>query len=86
MNNPTAGSGRLNRLRDLTDDYLPDGNWFKWALTVLLVYYAGLTCEETAEATGVPSATVRTRMFHARKKLQSALEKSAVPEIDKGAR
>ena len=48
-------------------------------LTVLLVYYVGLTCEETAEATGVPAATVRTRMFHARKKLKAALEKSAVP-------
>ena len=53
-------------------------------LTVLLVYYAGLTCEETAKVTGVPSATVRTRMFHARKKLQAALEKSAVPARDKG--
>lgn len=48
-------------------------------LTVLLVYYVGLTCEETAEATGVPAGTVRTRMFHARKKLQAALEKSALP-------
>ncbi len=53
-------------------------------LTVLLVYYVGLTCEETAEVTNVPAATVRTRMFHARKKLQAALEKSALPVRDKG--
>jgi len=38
MNNPTAGSGGSSRLRDLIDDYLPDGHWFKWAVTVLLVY------------------------------------------------
>ena len=56
-----------------------DGLPAEQKLTVLLVYYVGLTCEETAEATGVPAATVRTRMFHARKKLQKALEESAVP-------
>ena len=51
----------------------------KQKLTVMLVYFAGLTCEETAEATNVPVGTVRTRMFHARKKLQRSLEESAVP-------
>lgn len=74
------------------DSRFERGDWIERAidglpaeqkLTVMLVYYAGLTSEETAEATGVPPGTVRTRMFHARKKLQAALEKSAVPTRDK---
>ena len=61
-----------------------DGLPAEQKLTVLLVYYVGLTCEETAEVTGVPAGTVRTRMFHARKKLQATLEKSALPVGEKG--
>lgn len=40
MNNTSASGGNsgLNRLRDLSDDYLPDGSWLKWLGTVLLVY------------------------------------------------
>lgn len=57
----------------------------KQKLTVMLVYFAGLTCEETAEATNVPVGTVRTRMFHARKKLQLSLEESAVPTREQGS-
>lgn len=45
----------------------------KQQLTLLLVYYVGLTCEETARATDVPVNTVKTRMFHARRKLKSHL-------------
>jgi RNA polymerase sigma-70 factor, ECF subfamily len=33
----------------------------------------GLSVEETAEATGLPAATVKTRLFRARRKLQGAL-------------
>ena len=46
-------------------------------LTVLLVYYVGLSCEETAAATGVPVNTVKTRMFHARRKLKAELRRRA---------
>jgi len=46
----------------------------KQRLTVMLVYYLGLTCEETAAATGTPVNTVKTRMYHARQKLRSYLE------------
>lgn len=46
-------------------------------LTVLLVYYVGLSCEETAAATGVPVNTVKTRMFHARRKLKGELRRRA---------
>lgn len=46
----------------------------KQRLTVMLVYYLGLTCEETAAATGAPVNTIKTRMFHARRKLREYLE------------
>ena len=61
------------------EDWLQDGIRRlspKLRLTVLLVYYVGLSCEETAQATGSPVNTVKTRMFHARRKLGEIL----VPE------
>ena len=36
------------------------------------------TSAEAAELTGAPEATVRTRLFHARRKLRAALEKEGV--------
>lgn len=51
----------------------------KQKLTVMLVYFLGLTCEETAKVTGVPASTVKTRMFHARKKMKQALTESGAP-------
>ena len=55
---------------------LPD----KQRLTIMLVYFLGMSCEETALATGVPANTVKTRMFHARRKLKAHLATSQVPE------
>lgn len=52
----------------------------KQKLTVMLVYFLGLSCEETASASGVPVSTVKTRMFHARKKMKKHLIASGVPE------
>ena len=52
----------------------------KQKLTVMLVYFLGLSCEETASASGVPVSTVKTRMFHARKKMKEILLSSGVPE------
>ncbi len=49
-------------------------------LTVLLVYFLGLSCEETAGVTGVPVSTVKTRMFHARRKMKQHLIASSVPQ------
>ncbi len=49
-------------------------------LTVVLVFYLGLTYEETATVTECPVNTVKTRMFHARRKLKEYLSASAVPE------
>jgi RNA polymerase sigma-70 factor (ECF subfamily) len=34
-----------------------------------LVYYHGKSVKEVAEITGAPEATIKTRMFHARRKL-----------------
>lgn len=56
-------------------EVLPD----KQKLTVLLVYFLGLSCEETASVTGVPTSTVKTRMFHARRKMKQHLIASSVP-------
>jgi len=38
-------------------------------------FFGGMTVEETAEALGIPSATVRTRLFRARALLREALAK-----------
>ncbi len=49
-------------------------------LTVVLVFYLGLTYAETAEVTECPVNTVKTRMFHARRKLKEYLSASAMPD------
>ncbi|HMB43806.1 MAG TPA: RNA polymerase sigma factor [Luteimonas sp.] len=38
-----------------------------------LTYYQGYSCREIAEITGCPVATVKTRMFYARRKMKSLL-------------
>jgi RNA polymerase sigma-70 factor (ECF subfamily) len=52
----------------------------KQKLTVMLVYFLGLSCEETSSVTGVPTSTVKTRMFHARRKMKQHLVASSVPQ------
>ena len=42
-------------------------------VTVVLVFYLGLSYEEVAKVTDSPVNTVKTRMFHARKKLRHYL-------------
>ena len=46
----------------------------KKRVVFVLVEVEGLTAEEAARALGIPAATARTRLFHARKELQAALE------------
>jgi RNA polymerase sigma-70 factor (ECF subfamily) len=43
-----------------------------------LVYYHERSVEEVAEIVGIPEATVKTRMFYARKKLQGLLKAAGV--------
>lgn len=45
-----------------------------------LTYYQGLSYPEIAEILGCPHNTVKTRMFHARRKLRALL-----PELERGA-
>jgi RNA polymerase sigma-70 factor, ECF subfamily len=74
----SAADGRLER-----EDWIRQGIERlppSQRLTVMLVYFLGLTCEETASASGVPLGTVKTRMFHARKKLKEHLTASGIPE------
>jgi len=49
-------------------------------LTIELVFYLGLSYEETAEVTQCPVNTVKTRMFHARRKLKKLLYDAANPK------
>lgn len=42
-------------------------------LTVMLVFYLGLSYQEVADVTDCPVNTVKTRMFHARRKLREVL-------------
>jgi RNA polymerase sigma-70 factor, ECF subfamily len=43
-----------------------------------LVYYHEKSVEEVTEITGIPAATVKTRMFYARKKLSELLKQQGV--------
>jgi RNA polymerase sigma-70 factor (ECF subfamily) len=43
-----------------------------------LVYYHEKSVEEVAEMVGIPEATVKTRMFYARKKLSELLKAAGV--------
>jgi RNA polymerase sigma-70 factor, ECF subfamily len=47
-----------------------------------LVYYHEKSVDEVAEIVGIPQGTVKTRMFHARKKLAELLKAQGV---DRGA-
>ena len=46
-----------------------------------LVYYHEKSVEEVAQIVGVPAATVKTRMFYARKKLADLLRQSGVSAL-----
>jgi RNA polymerase sigma-70 factor (ECF subfamily) len=46
-----------------------------------LVYYHDKSVEEVAEIIGIPEATVKTRMFYARRKLSELLKAAG---IDRG--
>jgi RNA polymerase sigma-70 factor (ECF subfamily) len=43
-----------------------------------LVYYHEKSVEEVAEIVGIPEATVKTRMFYARKKLAELLKAQGI--------
>ncbi len=49
-------------------------------LTLELTYFLGHSCEEVAQITGCPVNTVKTRMFHARRRLRTLLPELAQAE------
>lgn len=51
-------------------------------LTMILVFYLGLSYTEAARLTDCPVNTVKTRMFHARRKLKSFLEENPASSLD----
>jgi RNA polymerase sigma-70 factor (ECF subfamily) len=55
-------------------------------LSMVLVFYYGLSYSETAEITGCSVNTVKTRMFHARRKLREYLAESAMADSATGGR
>ena len=85
-----ATSERLDQLTVEADTTAETEDWVRQAIlclppvqriTVMLVFYLGLTYEETAAVTDCPINTVKTRMFHARRKLKEFLEASALPTV-----
>jgi RNA polymerase sigma-70 factor (ECF subfamily) len=53
-------------------------------LAVELVFYLGLSYEEVASVTDCPVNTVKTRMFHARRKLREQLQASSTAANPQG--
>lgn len=56
-------------------DALPDSQ----RAAVVLVFYLGLTYEEAADVADCPVNTMKTRMFHARRKLRTLLDRHGTP-------
>jgi RNA polymerase sigma-70 factor (ECF subfamily) len=48
-------------------------------VTFVLKEIEGYSCRDAAEILGIPEATVRTRVFHARQRLRSSLAAEGVP-------
>jgi len=58
---------------------LPEAQRF----TAMLVFYLGLSYEEISNVTDCPVSTVKTRMFHVRRKLKDILPAIALPESER---
>ena len=65
----SAQRAEMRRLLEAEIDSLPDG----YRVVFVLRAVEELSVEETAEALGIPQATVRTRLFRARSLLREAL-------------
>jgi len=82
----TAANVDVDQLPDSQPATLEQEDWVRRGLDSLpaaqrlameLVFYVGLSYEEVAAATDCPVNTVKTRMFHARRKLREHFENSA---------
>jgi RNA polymerase sigma-70 factor (ECF subfamily) len=84
----TEGPQRAEELRDWLGHALLQLP-VEQRLAVLLCYELGLSCEEISGIMGCPTNTVKTRLFHARAKLQRILRESedtTVPLARRGGR
>ena len=68
--------GRTEELRDWLSRALAELP-VEQRLAVELCYELGHSCEEIAEMIDCPASTVKTRMFHARRKMQRLLQRLA---------
>lgn len=68
---------------DFSGDHLEQQDILRKALLVLspehriaveLAYYVGLSYQEIAQVAGCPESTVKTRIFHARRKMREQME------------
>ena len=53
-------------------------------LSMVLVFYYGLSYQETAEVAGCSVNTIKTRMFHARRKLRDYFAEAAIGNAEDG--
>ncbi len=79
---------KIEQIADNSRDAIEDSQWIEQGLaelsdeqrvSMMLVFYLGCSYGEVAEITGCKEATVKTRMFHARRKLRSSLPSLADP-------
>jgi RNA polymerase sigma-70 factor, ECF subfamily len=75
---------------ELTLQHASDAKMLRHCLVMLspahaeiidLIYYHGKSVKEVAEIVGISDATVKTRMFYARKKLAKLVQAAALPTI-----
>jgi RNA polymerase sigma-70 factor (ECF subfamily) len=72
---PTQRTDELHEWIGHALDQLPT----EQRMVVELTYYVGLSCQEIAAIMDCPVNTVKTRMFHARRKLRAALPRQDGP-------
>jgi RNA polymerase sigma-70 factor, ECF subfamily len=86
---PAGQSAEYKHLATATETEASDiANWVDTSLATLsdehravleLTYYVGLSCEEVADVLSCPLGTVKSRLFHARERLRSALVAAGSP-------
>lgn len=84
---PTVASGVDELATTMREDsgglqHALDGLDERFKVPLLMVFLEGLTCQETADALGLPLGTVLSRIHRGRAALRDALEHGRVVRID----
>lgn len=88
---PTGQDFDIIESPEQTEQQLSRTQWLEIAMAALpveqrqvveLTFFEGLSYREIAQLAGCPENTVKTRMFHARRKLRQLLDKAASPVMD----